>query len=970
MQDEFREDGTTQRTTQNELSELTSSRTPAAAATDPGTLRVIKRTGEVVAFDDTKITLAITKAFVAVDGHPTTTSSRVRDKIATYSQSIVDTIRSRYPTGGTVGIETIQDNVELALMRNEEHQVAREYVLYREQRKQEREKEAARSFKLNESYLRVTRDDGSVSPMDEAGIRELLEECCEGLDDVDAETVFVNTKRDAYQEIPEAELSKLLVINAKTLIEEEPNYSYVAARLQLDILRAEALEFLQYKIPGTYYRGYRVNQFQMEEIYASIFPLYVQRGVELELLDPKLLEFDLERLGKALRAERDMQFSLLGIQTLYDRYFIHHQKTRFELPQAFFMRVAAGLAMEEENREERAIEFYNLLSSFDFVSSTPTLFNSATLRPQLSSCYLTTVPDDLRGIYGSILDNAMLSKWAGGLGNDWTNVRAHGSYIKGTNGESQGVVPFLKVVNDTAIAVNQGGKRNGAVCSYLEVWHLDIKDFVELRKNSGDERRRTHDMDTAAWIPDLFMQRVFNEEDWTLFSPNDVPELHHCFGTEFEQRYLDAEARVESGELQLYERIPALELWRAMLNMLFETGHPWITFKDPCNIRSPQSHVGVVHSSNLCTEITLNTSDDEIAVCNLGSLNLVQHLDEYGELQEDKIKQTVHTAIRMLDNVIDINYYEVDKSRNSNIKHRPIGMGIMGFHDSLLKKRIPYRSAEAVEFADVSTEMISYYAIEASSTLAEERGSYLSYEGSTWSQGKVPIDTIEDLSQQRGEEFVMVDRTTRMDWDRLRERVANKGMRNSNVMAIAPTATISNIVGVSASINPIYTAVFVKSNLSGGFTQVNSYLIEDLKKLGIWDSVMAGDLKHYRGSVQEIDRIPDDIKLLYSTAFEIEPKWLVECASRRQKWIDQSQSLDIYYPSASGKELDLIYKNAWLLGLKTTYYLRTLAATETEKYTLKTGGVNSRTTSRLEPAQLGLEGELCTLDDPDCEACQ
>ena len=965
MQEDYREHEERGRISGNDLFDITNGRTPASSATDPGSLRVIKRTGEVVSFDQNNINLAISKAFIAVQGSASTTSNRVRKLIEELTLSVTQTIQSRYPTGGTVGIETIQDNVELALMRAGEQRIASAYVIYRNERKKAREEQEAREFKLDDSYLKVTRSDTSIAPLDEAGVKELLQECCEGLNEVDPETILANTLRDAYQQIPEEEVSKLLVINAKTLIEEEPNYSFVAARLQLDILRAEALKFLDYKIPGTYYRGYRVNQFQMKEIYPEIFPLFVKRGVELELLDPKLLEFDLEKLGQALQPERDMQFSLLGIQTLYDRYFIHAAKIRFELPQVFFMRVAAGLALEEQDKEERAIEFYNLLSTFDFVSSTPTLFNSATLRPQLSSCYLTTVPDDLRGIYGSILDNAMLSKWAGGLGNDWTNVRAHGSHIKGTNGESQGVVPFLKVVNDTAIAVNQGGKRNGAVCSYLEAWHLDIKDFLELRKNTGDDRRRTPDMHTAVWIPDLFMRRVVEEQDWTLFSPDNVPELHDNYGKEFERLYLDAEARTKTGEIKLYESVSALELWRSMLNMLFETGHPWITFKDPCNIRSPQKHTGVVHSSNLCTEITLNTSDDEIAVCNLGSVNLVQHLDEYGELNEEKIQRTVHTAIRMLDNVVDINYYEVDKSRNSNLKHRPIGMGIMGFHDALLQKRIPYRSEAAVEFADVSTEMISYYAIDASSQLAEERGSYSSFEGSTWSLGKVPFDTIEDLRRERGDAYVKVDTTTRMDWERLRTRVATKGMRNSNVMAIAPTATISNIVGVSASIDPIYTAVFVKSNLSGGFTQVNAYLIEDLKSLGMWDTVMATDLKYYGGSVQQIDRIPDDIKQLYSTAFEIEPKWLVECAGRRQKWIDQSQSLNIYCANAIGKELDLIYKNAWLLGLKTTYYLRSLAATESEKFTLKSGGVNSRTES-----QFDLDGNVCVLDDPDCEACQ
>ncbi|MGB1202743.1 MAG: ribonucleoside-diphosphate reductase subunit alpha, partial [Alloalcanivorax venustensis] len=629
--------------------------------------------------------------------------------------------------------------------------------------------------------------------------------------------------------------------------------------------------------------------------------------------------------GAALKGERDMQFTYLGLQTLYDRYFIHHGDTRFELPQCFFMRVAMGLAVREDNREERAIEFYNLLSSFDYMSSTPTLFNAGTLRPQLSSCYLTTVPDDLSGIYSAIHDNAMLSKFAGGLGNDWTPVRALGAYIKGTNGKSQGVVPFLKVVNDTAVAVNQGGKRKGAVCAYLETWHLDIEEFIELRKNTGDDRRRTHDMNSANWIPDLFMKRVINEQDWTLFSPNDVPDLHDLYGEAFEKRYEEYEAMTRDGRMKLYKRLPAVNLWRKMLSMLFETGHPWFTFKDPCNLRSPQQHVGVVHSSNLCTEITLNTNQEEIAVCNLGSVNLAQHIVD-GALDRDKLASTVKTAVRMLDNVIDINYYSVPQAERSNMKHRPVGLGIMGFQDALYKQGFSYASQEAVAFADQSMEAVSYYAIQASADLAEERGAYQSFDGSLWSQGVLPIDSIDILVKQRGEDYCKVDRSQTLDWDSVRER-ARKGMRNSNVMAIAPTATIANITGVSQSIEPTYQNLYVKSNLSGEFTVVNPFLVNALKERGLWDNVMVNDLKYYDGSVLPIERVPDDLKEEFRTAFEIEPRWLVEAASRRQKWIDQAQSLNLYIAEANGKKLDVTYKMAWLLGLKTTYYLRAIGAT-------------------------------------------
>src|SRR5438034_2891473 len=715
----------------------------------------------------------------------------------------------------------------------------------------------------------------------------------------------------------------------------------------------------------------------METRYGAYFPQCIERGIAAELLDPELARFDLDKLGKALKARRDLQFGYLGLQTLYDRYFLHVHGRRIELPQVFFMRVAMGLALREKDREQRAIEFYDVLSTFDFMSSTPTLFNAGTQRSQLSSCYLTTVSDDLDGIYEAIKENALLAKCAGGLGNDWTPVRALGSHIKGTNGKSQGVVPFLKVVNDTAEAVNQGGKRKGAVCSYLETWHLDIEEFLELRKNTGDDRRRTHDMNTANWIPDLFMKRVMDNADWTLFSPSDVRDLHDKFGKSFEEAYLRYEDKAARGELKLFKKIPAVQLWRKMLSMLFETGHPWITFKDPANLRSPQQHVGVVHSSNLCTEITLNTVPDEIAVCNLGSVNLVAHMTDAG-LDFEKIKRTIRTAMRMLDNVIDINYYAVDKARNSNLRHRPVGLGIMGFQDCLHQLRVSYASPEAVEFADRSMEMVAYAAYWASTELAEERGRYASFTGSLWDRGVLPQDTLDLLAAERGG-YVELDRSSTLDWDALRARIKQHGIRNSNCLAIAPTATIANIIGVSASIEPTFQNLFVKSNLSGEFTVVNEYLVSDLKKLGLWDEVMVADLKYFDGNLARIDRVPSDLRRLYATAFEVEPVWVVEAGARRQKWIDQSQSLNIYIGQASGKKLDESYKLAWQRGLKTTYYLRAMGATHAEKSTVRTGQLNAVSAGEGIPGAGATaaprpsgdpEIQYCKIGDPECESCQ
>ncbi|WP_070886482.1 ribonucleoside-diphosphate reductase subunit alpha [Pseudomonas sp. D1-3] len=946
------------------------------AATAPGQLRVIKRNGTVVPYTGDKITVAITKAFLAVEGGTAAASSRIHDTVARLTEQVTATFKRRMPSGGTIHIEEIQDQVELALMRAGEQKVARDYVIYREAQANKRKSaDAGSGIAEPHPSIRVTLADGSLEPLDMGRLNTIISEACEGLLEVDGALIQKETLKNLYDGVNQKDVNTALVMTARTLVEREPNYSYVTARLLMDNIRAEALSFLNIAASATHH--------EMAELYAKALPAYVEAGAQFELLDPKLKEYDLEKLGKALNHERDQQFTYLGLQTLFDRYFIHKDGVRFELPQVFFMRVAMGLAIEEpKNREERAIEFYNLLSSFDYMASTPTLFNAGTLRPQLSSCYLTTVPDDLSGIYGAIHDNAMLSKFAGGLGNDWTPVRALGSYIKGTNGKSQGVVPFLKVVNDTAVAVNQGGKRKGAVCAYLETWHMDIEEFLELRKNTGDDRRRTHDMNTANWIPDLFMKRVFEDGKWTLFSPSEVPDLHDLTGKAFEERYEYYEALIEYGKIKLYKTIQAKDLWRKMLSMLFETGHPWLTFKDPCNLRSPQQHVGVVHSSNLCTEITLNTNKDEIAVCNLGSINMVNHIND-GKLDTAKLGRTVKTAVRMLDNVIDINYYSVPQAKNSNLKHRPVGLGLMGFQDALYLQHIAYGSDAAVEFADRSMEAISYYAIQASCDLADERGAYETFDGSLWSKGILPLDSQQILIEARGAKYIDVNLDETLDWAPVRERV-KKGIRNSNIMAIAPTATISNIIGVSQSIEPTYQNLYVKSNLSGEFTVINPYLVRDLKNRGLWDPVMVNDLKYYDGSVQQIERIPQDLKDLYATAFEVDTKWIVDAASRRQKWIDQAQSLNLYIAGASGKKLDVTYRMAWYRGLKTTYYLRALAATSTEKSTINTGKLNAVSSGgdqglvaapAAAPATQASPGpapvpKACAIDEPDCEACQ
>ena len=929
-----------QQVTQNKLKEKEEVSPNLVMA--PGKMRVIKRNGKVVSFEDEKIKVAIMKAFLAVEGGSAAGSSRIHEEVEQMAQDIIKVFERRMPSGGTVHIEEIQDQVELQLMRNEHHKVARTYVLYREARKNERVEE---------------KEELGVEKNVEEVIKSAVTKACLGLDNVDVKLLAAEIKSATYEGISEKDLAESMLMTARTMVEKEPNYSFVTARLLLNNLEKEVCTFLGVS-----------EKKDRNKMYKEALIKTIEKGIELDFLNEDLKSFDLDKLGQAILEERDFQFTYLGLQTLYDRYFITSDEIRYELPQVFFMRVAMGLALNEKNKEERAVEFYKLLSSFNYMSSTPTLFNSGTKRPQLSSCYLTTVPDDLSGIYGAIRDNALLSKWAGGLGNDWTNVRALGAKIKGTNGKSQGIVPFLKVSNDTAVAVNQGGKRKGAFCAYLECWHLDVEEFLDLRKNTGDDRRRTHDMNTANWIPDLFMKRLEKEEKWTLFSPSDVPDLHDIYGKEFETKYIEYEKKAEAGEIKQFKTLEAKDLWRKILSMLFETGHPWVTFKDPCNIRSPQGHVGTVHSSNLCTEITLNTNEDEIAVCNLGSINLPQHINE-GKINIEELKSSVTTAIRMLDNVIDINYYPVPQAENSNKKHRPIGLGLMGFQDALYKLGISYDSEEAVEFADKSMELISYFAIEASCALAEERGTYETYKGSLWDNGIFPLDSIKLLAEQRGSDFIDQNTEKTLDWDKLREKMSKHGIRNSNVMAIAPTATIANITGVSQSIEPTYQNLFVKSNLSGEFTVVNPYLIEELKKEGLWDEVMLSDLKYFEGSLKQINRVPEHIKNKFKTAFEVEPRFIVEAASRRQKWIDQAQSLNLYIANVDGKKLDITYRMAWYKGLKTTYYLRSMGATATEKSTVERSSLNA-VQSNQEVQAASQAPSACSILDPDCEACQ
>ncbi|MBX7067361.1 MAG: ribonucleoside-diphosphate reductase subunit alpha [Parachlamydiales bacterium] len=915
-------------------------------------------------FNPMKIASSIERAFRRARAIEEQTPDDVVGAVNGLTQKIVGEMVELSGKGDMLYIDMIEDRIERELMSEKYFDVAKHYILYRAEKFKNQtiipavvdESAPVRQFEI------ATVDSGKMI-LTEIMLKSKIAFACRGLENlVSVDETLETAISQYYVGMKEQEVDLANIFAAKSKIEKEPAYSQVASRLLLDVVYRETI-------------GLPASDSTLPKAHRSYFKKYIKKAISYDRVSPKLLDFDLDELGAAMDLARDDLFSYLGLQTLYDRYFIHHEQKRLETPQIFWMRVAMGLALNEgEQKNKRAIEFYNVLSQFYFTSSTPTLFNSGTLHSQLSSCYLSTVMDDLHHIFKVIADDAQLSKWAGGIGNDWTNVRATGARIKGTNGTSQGVIPFLKVANDTAVAVNQGGKRKGAMCAYLETWHLDIEDFLELRKNTGDERRRTHDMNTANWIPDLFMKRVREGGMWTLFSPSDVPDLHDLYGAAFEKRYCEYEKLVEEGKLKLHKKVEALQLWRKMLSMLFETGHPWITFKDPSNIRSPQDHVGVVHSSNLCTEILLNSSADETAVCNLGSVNLAKHVTEKG-LDEKLVASTVRTAIRMLDNVIDINFYPTIEARNSNLRHRPIGLGFMGFQDALYIQNISYASHEAVAFSDKSMEMISYYAILASTELAQERGTYETYKGSKWERGYLPIDTIELLEKERGVK-VDVDRSGQMNWAHVRAAVKKHGMRNSNTMAIAPTATIANITGVIPSNEPIYKHLFVKSNLSGEFTVVNPYLVEKLKANNLWDEEMIDDLKYFDGSIREIERIPEEIKNIFLNAFEIEPEWLIECAARRQKWIDMGQSLNLYLAEPSGKKLHQMYMLGWEKGLKTHYYLRSLGATQIEKSSMDVNkrGIQPRWMKNKSASNnIVVEREdkpkACNLGEA-CESCQ
>ncbi len=912
--------------------------------------QVVKaKSGDVVPFSDHPIDNSIRAAYVDVHPDLAMQVSQLQEKVERAAYAVSAKIRDKYPNGGIVHSESIQDYIESALSECGDHDVARSYVLFREERLRVR-------YETQSNYepcIRVKLPNGQLKELDKEGLRSFLQGLASGLDNIEAELIVADAYRNLFDQVTYKQVNEVMIMSCRSFIEREANYSFMASRLLRHRLCEEAV---------SYYEGKTTQLKKGGFDYSYLLGLFITKGAQLSLINPKLSElFDFAALSKAIDCMRDEKLTYMSVQTLYDRYLIHDNEERIELPQLMFMRVAMGLSLKEKNPTKAAIDYYNTISELRYMPSTPTLFNAGTMHPQLSSCFLTSISDDLHGIMTSVLQNGMLSKWAGGLGNSWTRVRSNGAKIVGTNGKSSGIVPFMKIMDSCAIAVNQGGKRQGAVCGYLETWHVDILDFLDLRKNTGDDRRRTHDMHTANWVPDLFMKRVRSKEMWTMFSPNDVPDLHEISGPEFEKAYADYEQRAVNGEFA-YKQMPALDLWRKMLSMLFETGHPWMTFKDPCNLRNPQKHQGVVHSSNLCTEITLNTSDDEVAVCNLGSLCIPHHMDSHGVLDEKKLANTIYAAVRMLDNVLDINYYALDEAERSNRLHRPIGLGLMGFQDALYRKKLPYESKEAVEFADELMEFISFHAISASIQLAKERGVYPSYKGSLWSQGVLPIDSIKYLRENRTEETLFMDQHCRLDWEPVRSALKAYGIRNSNVMAIAPTATISNIVNVSQSIEPCYMNLQVKSNLSGEFTVINTYLINALKERGLWDDQMCHDLKLNNGSIQDIRRVPDDIKAVFCTAFEIKPETLIDAAARRQKWIDQAQSLNLYMAKPSGRKLHDLYMHAWRAGLKTTYYLRSLGATTAEKSTLTDGALNQVS------VQSG--AKICSIDDPGCEACQ
>ncbi len=935
----------------------------------PQHLKILRREGQAaVRFNPMKIAAALEATFRDARQVQGPTPEDAIDSVNLLTEKVVAAAVQASKEGTLLHVEFIQDEIERQLMDAGFFQEAKSFILYRAERARRRELGTGETTSHEElpaphgtgQTFTVRKESGLTYAISEEEIRKILAYACRNLEETSSEVILHESMINFYEGMTEKELHQSNILAARVKIEKEPAYSQVASRLLLDVLYRESV-------------GTDAQDLMLIEKHTAYFKKYIQHGIAIDRLSPELASFDLDQLGAAMHLERDDLFGYLGLQTLYDRYFIHDQQRRLETPQIFWMRVSMGLALREgTEKNKRAIEFYDVLSQFLYMSSTPTLFNAGTLHSQLSSCYLSTIMDDLKSIFKVVADDAQLSKYAGGLGNDWTNVRATGAYIKGTNGQSQGIIPFLKVANDTAVAVNQGGKRKGAMCAYLETWHLDIEDYLELRKNTGDERRRTHDMNTANWICDLFMKRVLANGTWTLFSPNDVPDLHHLYGHAFEKRYEEYEALADAGKIQLFKRIEAVQLWRKMLSMLFETGHPWITFKDPSNIRSTQDHAGVIHSSNLCTEIVLNTSEEETAVCNLGSVNLALHTTSEGLLL-DKLAKTIETAVRMLDNVIDINYYPIPEARNANLRHRPVGLGIMGFQDALYLQNISYASHEAVEFADASMEAVSFYTLLASSQLAKERGTYSSYKGSKWDRGILPIDSIDLLAKERGMEVEM-DKTVRMDWSMVRRSIQQHGMRNSLTMAIAPTATIANITGVTQSIEPTYKHLYVKSNLSGEFTIPNTFLVDELKRLGLWDAEMLDDLKYFDGSIAEIERVPDGVKKVFLTAFEIEPEWIIECGSRRQKWLDMAQSLNLYMSEPSGKKLHNMYMLAWMKGLKTTYYLRTLGATQIEKSTvdLNKRGLQPRwmkSKSASSNIVVQREAPRCSLEE-GCESCQ
>ena len=880
-------------------------------------LRVVKRTGEVVDFDGARIQNAIVRAVGAVKA-----ASVNESEVESIAEDVTEEIRARF-TDFYPNVENIQDIVEKHLVRAQHYKVAKAYILYRAERQKAREEAAERAIENAKlGKLTVKKRDGRLQLLNVRKIDESLRRASEGLDTeaLDYDAILREVVKNVYDEIDTTDIDKALVLAAAAFIERHPAHSYLSSRLLLQRLQKEVV-------------GRSLRADELEKVYRDTFVQKTRDLIQRSNLDERIGNMDLERLASALRPERDLQFQFLGLQTLYERYFLRLDGRVAELPQAFWMRVAMGLALREESQhEDWAIEFYELMSQRRFVPSTPTLFHSGTDHPQLSSCYLTTVDDDLKHIFKCLGDNSQLSKWSGGIGNDWSNIRATGAAIRSTKVESQGVIPFLKIANDVTNAINRSGKRRGATCAYLETWHYDIEDFLDLRKNTGDERRRTHDMNTANWIPDLFMKRVMVDGSWTLFSPDEVADLHHLFGSAFERRYEEYERLAQEGKIRLFKKVQAKALWRKMLTMLFETGHPWITFKDACNVRSPQDHCGVIHSSNLCTEITLNTSADETAVCNLGSVNLAVHCHG-GELDRDMLAATVKTAIRMLDNVVDINFYPTEEARNSNMRHRPIGLGVMGFQDALFEHGVAFQSEEAVELADAIQEWISYHAILASSELAAERGAYGSFKGSKWDRGILPFDTIDLLEKERGVP-IEVSREMGLDWTPVRESIAAHGMRNSNTMAVAPTATIANISGCFPCIEPIYKNIYVKANISGEFTVVNRYLVDELQELGMWNDDMLDQLKYYDGNLSAIEGIPDEMKVKYKEAFQIDPIHALRLTATRGKWIDQSQSHNVFMQGTSGKMLAEIYMTAWKMGMKTTYYLRTLAATQIEKSTL------------------------------------